>query len=81
MKNIEVYTINNCGFCEAAKSLLANRNLPFSEFNITDDNKGRIDLVERTHHRTMPQIFIEGQFIGGYTELKKHLQDFFSPID
>ncbi|HXW53240.1 MAG TPA: glutaredoxin domain-containing protein [Myxococcota bacterium] len=74
MKNIEVYTMNNCGYCEAAKSLLKSHNLPFKEINIANDDAKRIELMEKTHHRTMPQIFIDGQFIGGYTELKKHLQ-------
>ena len=61
--------MNNCGDRDAAKSLLASYNLSFKEINITDDDQKRFDLVE-THHRTMPQIFIDGSFIGGYTELR-----------
>lgn len=75
MTNIEVYTINNCGYCEAAKSLLASSNLNFTAINITNDDKKRIELIEKTNHRTMPQIFIDGRFIGGYMELKEHLKD------
>lgn len=75
MKNIEVYTINNCGYCEAAKSLLKMNDLSFKEFNITNDDKARMELVEKTNHRTMPQIFIDGEFIGGYVELKKFLEN------
>ncbi len=71
---IELYSINNCGYCEAAKSLLKSKNLEFTEININDDAQKRMELVEKTHHRTMPQIFIDGKFIGGYTELKEFLR-------
>lgn len=74
MKDIKIYTINNCAYCDAAKSLLKTRNLPFTEENITSDDDKRAWLINETGHRTMPQIFIDGKFIGGYTELKAHLQ-------
>lgn len=72
MDNIEVYTINNCGYCEAAKALL--KNLDFKEINITHDDDQKLALINKTGHRTMPQIFIDGQFIGGYNELKAFLK-------
>ncbi len=62
MKNFIVYSVNNCGFCEAAKTLLKSRNLSFQEINITNDDKARIELVQKTGHRTMPQIFIDDEF-------------------
>lgn len=68
---IEIYSINNCGYCEAAKALLKSKGLDFLEINITDDFDKRQTLVEKTNHRTMPQIFIDDKFIGGYTELKE----------
>jgi glutaredoxin len=74
MKNIEVYTIDNCSYCSAAKSLLAKKNLSFKEINITGDDAQREQLIKKTAHRTMPQIFIDGQFVGGYTELKEYLE-------
>lgn len=73
MKNFIVYSVNNCGFCEAAKTLLKSRNLSFQEINITNDDKARIELVQKTGHRTMPQIFIDDEFLGGYQELKEYL--------
>lgn len=74
MDNIEVYTINNCGYCEAAKALLKNLDLDFKEINITHDDDQKLALINKTGHRTMPQIFIDGQFIGGYNELKAFLK-------
>ncbi len=74
MKNILVYSINNCGYCEAAKTLLKNKSLDFKEINLSSDPEARINLVAKTGHRTMPQIFIDDSFIGGYTELKEFLK-------
>jgi glutaredoxin 3 len=73
MKNVVVYSMNNCGYCEAAKSLLNSKSIPFEEINISSNPEARADLVAKTGHRTMPQIFIDDKFIGGYTELKAHL--------
>jgi glutaredoxin 3 len=74
MENIEVYTINNCGYCEAAKALLNNKDLSFKEINIANDDAMKSELIAKTGHRTMPQIFIDGEFIGGYVELKEFLK-------
>lgn len=73
MKNIEVYTIDNCSYCAAAKNLLRERGLSFKEINIDGDQDKIKELINKTGHRTMPQIFIDGRFIGGFTELKANL--------
>jgi glutaredoxin 3 len=73
MKAIIVYTIDNCSYCEAAKALLVRKNLSFEEKNITHDDGQKKALIEKTGHRTMPQIFIDDNFIGGYTELNNFL--------
>lgn len=75
MDNIEVYTINNCGYCEAAKSLLNNYALSFNEINISTDDQKKLELVKKTGHRTLPQIFINGHFVGGFKELKQYLSN------
>ena len=75
MKTITVYTMNNCAYCDAAKALLTSLTLSYKEINITNDDQARRDLVLRTGHRTMPQIFIDDQFVGGYTELKEVLSN------
>lgn len=70
MKNIAMYSMDNCPYCEAAKNLLKTANLNFKEINISNDDQQRIELVNKTGHRTLPQIFIDDKFIGGYNELK-----------
>ena len=66
MRNIEIYTSQGCGYCSAARSMLRNMGLDFKEFDLTRDGSGRQKLIERTGRRTVPQIFVDGESIGGY---------------
>jgi GrxC family glutaredoxin len=69
MRNIEIYTSQGCGYCSATKSMLKNMGLDFEEFDLTRDGAARHKLIERTGRRTVPQIFVDGESIGGYQEL------------
>ena len=64
-----VYTTEPCGYCRAAKSLLAKVNIPYEEINLARDPAGREELVEKTGMMTFPQVIIDGEPIGGFTEL------------
>lgn len=68
MSTIQVYTTTFCPFCEAAKKLLTERNIPFETIDVSDPEE-KAALKEKTGWRTVPQIFIEGKLIGGYQEL------------
>jgi len=70
MKAVTVYTTDYCGFCVAAKNLLKSKDIPFQEIDVTKDPALRQDLVKRSGQRTVPQIFIGDESIGGFTELK-----------
>jgi glutaredoxin 3 len=70
MKPVVVYTTNYCAYCVAAKSLLTTKEIPFQEVDVTNDPTMRQELVQRTGRRTVPQIFIGDEPIGGFTELK-----------
>jgi glutaredoxin 3 len=67
---VTIYTTQTCGFCLRAKQLLGERSIPFQEIDVTDDDEARERLVEKSGgQRTVPQIFIGEQPIGGYTDL------------
>tara|TARA_B100001939_G_scaffold330065_1_gene326844 strand:- start:1757 stop:2011 length:255 start_codon:yes stop_codon:yes gene_type:complete len=71
MKNIIMYTGPLCNFCEAAKRLLARNNATFKEINIATQDGLRDEMIKRSNgRRTVPQIFIGDQHIGGYEELR-----------
>lgn len=74
LMEIIVYTINNCGYCEAAKELLRRKNLNFRDVNLSGKQEETMELLRKTAHRTFPQIFIDGSFVGGFNELKAKLQ-------
>jgi glutaredoxin 3 len=64
-----MYTTSWCGYCVRAKSLLESRHLPYEEINLDDDPAFRQTIQDLTGGWTVPQILIDGQPIGGYTEL------------
>ncbi len=66
---VTIYTTRVCGYCIAAKRLLAARNVPYKEIDVSTDPAKRAWLVESTGQRTVPQIFIAEESIGGYDEL------------
>jgi glutaredoxin 3 len=69
MARIQMYTTRWCGYCVRAKALLASRGLEFEEIYLDDDPAFRQKLFDLTGGWTVPQILIDGEPIGGYTEL------------
>jgi glutaredoxin 3 len=67
---IVLYTTPYCGFCQAAKRLLASKGLEFEEIDVSADNEKRSEMMDRAGgRRTVPQIFIHGHHVGGHAEL------------
>ena len=69
MAKIEMYTTPFCGYCARAKSLLAKKGAAYEEVDVMMDEKKRAEMRERAKRSTVPQIFINGQYIGGSDEL------------
>jgi glutaredoxin len=68
-----VWSKNGCPFCDQAKNLLKSKNIEFEERNIEKDWT-REQLIEAVPTaRTLPQIFLDNQLIGGFTDLRAHL--------
>ena len=71
MDNIKIYTTSWCGPCKMAKRLLEEKGYSFEEIDIEEKGWTREDLFNKTGGRTVPQIVIEEETIGGYDELSK----------
>jgi glutaredoxin 3 len=69
MARIQLYTTRWCGYCLRAKALLDERGLDYEEIGLDTDPKFRQYLFDLTGGWTVPQILIDGNPIGGYTEL------------
>lgn len=70
MKSVEIYTTPFCGFCHAAKRLLASKGVTFSEIDVYADPSRRPEMVQRAGGgRTVPQIFVGDTHVGGCDDL------------
>ncbi|TDI12278.1 MAG: thioredoxin-disulfide reductase [Acidobacteria bacterium] len=69
MAQVEFYTREWCGFCTQAKALLDHKGVEYREIDVTRDLALQQEVMERSGRRTLPQIFIAGQSIGGWDEL------------
>jgi glutaredoxin 3 len=69
MAKIEIYTTPFCGYCARAKGLLDKKGAAYEEMDVMMDEKKRAEMRERAKRSTVPQIFINGQHIGGSDEL------------
>lgn len=67
-----VYGIPNCPFCQMAKEELKLRGVPFDYVDLKEVGKTAAEVTGRKV-KTVPQIYIEGQYVGGYEELMNHL--------
>lgn len=70
LKKVEIYTTKWCGFCLRAKSLLSKKNIAYTEFKVDGDPTLRSHMMQRANGgRTVPQIFIGDEHVGGSDEL------------
>ena len=66
-----VYTSDPCSYCKQAKMLLESRGVAFEEIRLDTDKDLMLKIMQDTGHRTVPIIFAEDIFIGGYDELRQ----------
>lgn len=69
MANVRIYTTSTCYYCVRAKQLLKSKGVPFEEIDVSGDWEKRRWLVEASGRRTVPQIFIDEQPYGGFTDI------------
>ena len=84
-KEVVIYTTDTCPYCRRAEAFLESNGVPFTAIDVTGDDAAREALVERSEgRRTVPQIFIGGRPIGGYSDMmalhvKGELQPLLAP--
>jgi glutaredoxin 3 len=70
MQPVEIYTMPLCGYCHAAKRLLTQKGVAFTEIDVSRDSDLRSAMTQRSHGgRTVPQIFVGGTHVGGCDDL------------
>ncbi len=70
MKPVEIYTSPLCGFCHAAKRLLNQKGVEYTEIDVLRDPGRKPEMIQRANgRRTVPQIFIGETHVGGCDDL------------
>lgn len=70
MAKVELYTTQFCPYCTRARALLDRKGVAFTDIDILDQPARRAEMIQRSGGRTsVPQIFIDGEHIGGSDEL------------
>ena len=73
MDKVTIYTTSTCPYCKMAKELLTQKGIEYEERMVEFGSEELNNLIEKTNHRTVPQIFFGEEFIGGYDDLQKYL--------
>jgi len=64
-----IYTAPSCGYCSAAKNLFRSKGIQFEEIDLGSNPELRQQVMERSGRRTVPQIFVADQSLGGYDDV------------
>lgn len=71
---VEIYTAEYCGYCHQAKQLLKHKGIDYTEIRVDLDDQKRDEMIQRTGRRTVPEILIDDQLIGGFDDLQAYAQ-------
>lgn len=78
---VAVYTTNYCPYCNAAKRFLEKAGVQYDSIDVTNDPEKRMWLVEQSGMRTVPQIFVGDEAIGGFSDMEAmHRRGEFAPL-
>ncbi|HEX9290963.1 MAG TPA: glutaredoxin 3 [Anaeromyxobacteraceae bacterium] len=69
MPKVQIYSKQNCPYCVRAKLLLQKKGVAFEEIDVENDDARRAWLVEESGQRTVPQVFVDGRSLGGFTDI------------
>jgi glutaredoxin 3 len=71
MAKVEIYTSDFCPYCARAKALLESKGVAYEEIYAPNGSQARRDAIARSGGRTtVPQVFIDGQAVGGSDDLQ-----------
>lgn len=68
MKHVEIYTKDWCSLCQNLKSILKTKGIKYTEYDVTTDKEREQEMVTRSQMRTVPQIFIDQELVGGFDD-------------
>lgn len=79
--SVTVYTTSYCPYCNAAKRFLDNGGVEYEAVDVSNDPEKRMWLVEKSGMRTVPQIFVGDESVGGFSDMEgMHRRGEFAPL-
>lgn len=72
---ITIYSKTNCPYCVQAKALLDSLGAPYANVDLTNNQEKLIALSEKSGLFTVPQIFVDDECLGGFTDIQKLHQE------
>ncbi len=69
MATVEIYTKSWCGYSKAALRLLNRKGVKYTHIDVTNDHEKELIMIQRANTHTVPQVFINGQSVGGYDDI------------
>ena len=69
MPRVQIYTKRNCPYCVSAKALLARKGVAYQEVDVEEDEALLLWLADATGQKTVPQIFVDGRSLGGFSDI------------
>lgn len=69
MAQVTIYSKNYCPYCKSAKALLDRKGIAYEEIDVTCDESLQAEMMNRSQRRTVPQVFVGEQHIGGSDDL------------
>jgi len=69
MQPVTMYTTPYCGFCHAAKRLLAKKGVEFTEIDVSGNPELRQEMMQKSGRHTVPQIWIGDTHVGGFDDM------------
>lgn len=72
--NIKIYSTQSCPYCVRAKNYFSQNGLSYEEIDLTGNFEEIDRMKNKTGHRTVPMIFVNDQFIGGYSDMMEKIE-------
>jgi len=69
MARVQIYTKRNCAYCVQAKALFDRKGVAYQEIDAEAKDELRLWLAEVTGQKTVPQVFVDGRPLGGFTDV------------
>lgn len=69
MAPVTIYSTRVCPYCVRAKALLDGKHVPYTEVLVDEQPEKRVEMMQKTGRRTVPQIFVGERHVGGFDDL------------